>query len=505
MRIFPRSIRWRLQLWYGLILFLVLGAFGFTTNRLATVRQFRQIDQELQQRVSVLVAAMRPGGHPREPMELPDGERRRMPFSRPPGGEPRPDEGFRRFGPPRFELRLAPEDAVLFDRGEPSPFYYAVWMRGGRMQLFSQQAPEAIPQPARLGAGASASFRTRGTLREAYLFPAPGDCIVVGRSIKPDLAELQRWTGWLAGTGAGILVLGLTGGWWLASRAIRPVDAISSAAARISGGDLSQRINLQETESELGQLAAVLNSTFARLEDAFAQQARFTSDAAHELRTPVTVMLMQTQMALNRERSGAEYREILGACQRAAQRMRRLTESLLALARLDAGQEPLQATSIDLTATIRDCVELVRPLADERSIDLVVDLPGVTCRGDAEGLSQVFTNLLTNAIQYNHERGRVRVTAEVGPNTVAVAVLDNGPGIAPNDLPHVFDRFYRADQARTGSANAGLGLAISKAIVELHGGAIECRSQPGAGATFTVRLPMAKGGAESDSRVAVHV
>ena len=504
MRIFPRSIRWRLQLWYGLTLLFVLSAFGSITSHLARVQRFRQIDQELQQRMSILVAALRPGpgqgmGPAREPRDFggrepdgPDGERRRVPFPlRMHGGEPPGEEGgFRRMGPPRLELRLAPEDAGLFDRKEVSPFYYAVWLRGGRMQMFSDQSPIPIPQPARLGGGASASFRTRGDLREAYLFPAFGDCIVVGRSITTDLAELRKWTGWLVSTGAGVLVLGLTGGWWLASRAIRPVDAISSAADRISGGDLSQRINLEETESELGRLAAVLNSTFGRLESAFAQQAQFTSDAAHELRTPVTVILMQAQMALSRERTGAEYREILETCQRAAQRMRRLTESLLALARLDAGQEPLNKVPMDLGTIIGDCVEMIRPLAADRSIELTVEMPSLTCAGDPERLAQVFLNLLTNAIQYNRENGTVRVTGQAREGKVVIAVSDSGPGIAKQDLAHVFDRFYRADTARTASGNAGLGLAISKAIVELHGGIIQCRSEVGAGTTFTVELPV---------------
>src|SRR5204862_5783999 len=130
------------------------------------------------------------------------------------------------------------------------------------------------------------------------------------------------------GIGGCILLVGLAGGWWLATGAIRPIEGISATAAKISAGDLSQRIDVAETESELGRLAGVLNSTFARLETAFAQQQQFTSDAAHELRTPVSVILTQTQAALARERPAAEYREIIEACQRAAQRMRRLIESL---------------------------------------------------------------------------------------------------------------------------------------------------------------------------------
>jgi len=269
---------------------------------------------------------------------------------------------------------------------------------------------------------------------------------------------------------------------------LRPIENISAAAVKISAGDLSQRINVAEAESELGQLAAVLNSTFARLEAAFAQQQQFTADAAHELRTPVSVMLTQTQTALNRERSGAEYRETLEACQRASQRMRKLIESLLELARLDAGQETLKRLRFDLSQMANDCVELVRPLADERGVKILSELAPLEITGDSERLAQVVINLLTNAIQYNRSGGEARLKLESPGNLAVLTVADTGPGIPIEDLPHVFERFYRGDKSRS-SGNTGLGLAISKAIVEAHGGTIEVLSKPGAGTTFTVRLP----------------
>ncbi|HSY10022.1 MAG TPA: ATP-binding protein, partial [Candidatus Dormibacteraeota bacterium] len=262
-----------------------------------------------------------------------------------------------------------------------------------------------------------------------------------------------------------------------------------SAAVKISDGDLSQRISIAETESELGQLAAVLNSTFARLETAFAQQQQFTSDAAHELRTPVSVMLTQTQTALNRERSAPEYRETVEACQRAAQRMRKLITALLELARLDAGQEILKRLRFDFSETVSDCVELVRPLAEECGVKIFTDLPPLEISGDSERLSQVVTNLLTNAIQYNKPGGEVRTKLESQNGLAALTVSDTGAGISAEDLPRMFERFYRADKSRS-SGNAGLGLAISKAIVEANGGTIEVSSAKNAGTIFTIRLPI---------------
>jgi two-component system OmpR family sensor kinase len=273
-------------------------------------------------------------------------------------------------------------------------------------------------------------------------------------------------------------------------RSLRPISEISATAAKISAGDLSQRINVAEAESELGQLAAVLNSTFARLETAFAQQKQFASDAAHELRTPVSVILTQTQTALNRERDAASYKQTVEACQRAAQRMRRLIESLLELARFDAGQEVLRRESFDLAQTVSECAELVKPLADEREMYLVCELAPLEITGDPGRLAQVVTNLLTNAIQYNQPGGEVRVALEQEAGLAVLTIADTGQGMAPEDLPRVFGRFFRADASRTGAGNAGLGLAICKAIVEAHGGTIEVASEENVGTTFTVRLPV---------------
>jgi signal transduction histidine kinase len=233
-----------------------------------------------------------------------------------------------------------------------------------------------------------------------------------------------------------------------------------------------------------------LNSTFARLETAFAQQKQFASDAAHELRTPVTVILTQTQMSLNRERDAAGYKQTVEACQRAAQRMRKLIESLLALARFDAGQEVLKRLRFDFSQTVADCAELVQPLAEERGVKIISEISPQEITGDSERLAQVVTNLLTNAIQYNHSEGEVRVKLESASGLAVLTIADTGQGIAAEDLPRVFGRFFRADKSRTGAGNSGLGLAITKAIVEAHGGTIEVASVEDAGTTFTVRLPV---------------
>lgn len=375
-------------------------------------------------------------------------------------------------------------EAPAFDPKAPNATYTVVWLRNGPEETRTPGAP-----PTTRPAPGADTTRQRGNLRESFIMTNPGDCLLVGRDIGAPLAELRRFGWMLFGAGAGVLAIVSLGGWWLAGRALRPVGEISKAAVKIAGGDLAERIAVAEAQSELGELAAVLNSTFARLEAAFAQQARFTSDAAHELRTPVAVILSQVQSALTRERPAAEYREALEACQRAAQRMRRLIQSLLELARLDAGQEERAPVPFDLAEIGAECVELLRPLATERSVTLVPDVRPTPIRGDPDRLAQVITNLLTNAIQHTPPEGSVVLGCAAENGTAIVTVSDSGRGIAAEDLPHIFERFYRADRSRSRpEGRTGLGLAISKAIVDSHGGSIEVASSP-QGTVFTLRLP----------------
>ncbi len=493
-----KSIKWRLQLWYGLILVVVLAGFGGTAYQLECNRQFSRIDQELHRRIGVLANALR---RP-PPRRLDQGFFRPPPDQMPDDAPPMQSENR-----PQKEFRLPPEAVHLFGTNDPNGFYFRVKMEieNDRHEIARS---DNYPEPKRVvqfdhffdqlnhadlpSEKRPAKLKTMDYQAErmaADVLPS-GEFILVGCSIAPELNELRHTALNLTAIGGLILFVGLLGGGWFVSRSLRPISDISATAAKISAGDLSQRINVAEAESELGQLAAVLNSTFARLETAFAQQKQFAADAAHELRTPVSVILTQTQTALNRERDAASYKQTVEACQRAAQRMRKLIESLLALARFDAGQEVLKRLPFDFSKTISDCAELVQPLAEERGVKVFVEAKPFEIIGDSERLAQVVTNLLTNAIQYNQPGGEVRLKLESQNGLAVLEIADTGQGIAPEDLPRVFERFYRADQSRTGAGNAGLGLSICKAIVEAHGGTIEVASEVGKGSAFTVRLPI---------------
>jgi two-component system, OmpR family, sensor kinase len=518
------SIRWRVQLWHGLLLVVVLAVFGMTAYRVAEQDEWRRIDRELEQHMeAALRPSLAPGGMPAGAGGPPPGE---FPFRPRPGDQPPPFPDFaggaRGPGSPerpsRPEPRLFQQAIVqavdsLSTTVETDP-YFVFWNKEGRVLARTPNAPQGAPMPGR-PAGAQekstasgdreqggwpsgpdgrepAGSRSRGKAREVFRVLPMGECLLTGRTVESEKASLRGLALSFVGAGSAVLLLGLAGGWWLATRAIRPIQVITDTAGRIAAGDLTQRIGIAETDSELGQMAGVLNATFARLEAAFQNQARFTSDASHELRTPVTVILAQTQTALTHERSPQEYRQTLEACQRAAQRMRRLIESLLALARLDAGQEPLRRDPFDLAAVASESAEMLRPLAAERNIELTCECEPAGCTGDAERMGGVVANLLTNAIHFNREGGSVRVRVHSRDGSGVLTVEDTGEGIPAEDLPRIFERFYRVDRSRArGKGQNGLGLSIAKAIVEAHRGTISASSQPGAGSIFTVDVPLA--------------
>ncbi len=494
----PGSIKWRLQIWYGLILVAVLAGFGVSAYQLERNRVFRRVDGEIHRRTGALAELLHNPHRNGQPPHGRDGQPPPPEFAddRPP---PEPDE------PPHFDL--PPRVAALFGTNDPANFYYRISFvaeRGGREIARSDNYRKPPVELASFRSTLISENRIEdGPARPAERPPAlnvgedriameslpSGELLEVGCSIAPELRELQRTALSFWGVGAMVLLVGMAGGWWFVGRALRPIADISATAAKISSGDLSQRINNTEAGSELGQLAAVLNSTFARLETAFAQQKQFASDAAHELRTPVTVILTQTQLALGRERDAAGYKQTVETCQRAAQRMRKLIETLLELARFDAGQEMLKRMKFNLADTVGDGVEMIQPLAAERRIKIVSRLDPVALTGDSERLTQVVTNLLTNAVQYNRMDGEIRITLSEQAGLAVLEIADTGAGIAPEDQPRVFERFFRSDPSRTGGGNTGLGLSICKAIVEAHGGTIEFSSRQNVGTTFVVRLP----------------
>jgi two-component system OmpR family sensor kinase len=453
------SIRWQLQIWHGLLLTVIIAGFGMTAHQLSTSNRLRQVDQELQAHLAQISIAVPPPAMGNEAVSM--------------GGR-----------------RLPPRSGTsILDQVANEGAFLVVWDSQGSEQAAAGNRPEGLDKPVRRLAGESISMMTVGENRLVISFTGAGRCFLVGRSIHKEQRELHLLANYLTAAGTAVLAFGLLVGWVITTRAIRPIAVISETAEKIASGDLSMRIPTGTSMNELGRLAQVLNSTFARLESAFAQQARFTADAAHELRTPITAMLMHAENGLASQDLTEEQREAFAACQRAAQRMKKLISSLLELSRLDAGQEPVNRQLMDLAEVAQDCVELIQALADERGIRVELELLPVTCSGDAQRIGQVILNLLSNAIE--HTRDRIIIHSEADQTHAILRVTDNGPGIPTHVLPRVFERFYRADEARQhGAQHSGLGLAISKAIMEAHGGSLEVTSEAGQGTCFILRLPL---------------
>jgi len=287
------------------------------------------------------------------------------------------------------------------------------------------------------------------------------------------------------------LILASLGGIFLAGRALSPINKLTQMARRISAEDLGQRLNLQLADDEVGRLASTFNEMITRLDNSFRRQKQFTADASHEIRTPLTVMKGQIDVALQREREPEAYRQVLQAVNEHVDRLIRLTGGLLTLTRADAGQIPLKFESFKLADAVTGAVEQVTLMAAQRDVQLhIVPGPAVNLRADEDLFLQLLLNLLDNAIKHTPSGGQVTVGWHLDGQQVELRVRDTGTGIPEEHLPHVFDRFYRVDKARgRAEGGAGLGLAISRWIVEAHGGSISVESIEGEGSTFTVRLP----------------
>jgi heavy metal sensor kinase len=299
------------------------------------------------------------------------------------------------------------------------------------------------------------------------------------------------------------LLLGSYGGLLLANQALRPVDRLTRAAEHIAAGDLSQRVPEPARMDELGRLAATFNYMISRLQAAFERQKQFTSDASHELRTPLAVMRGDIEITLRRERSAEEYKRALTSNLEEIIRLSRLVEDLLTLARGDTGRIELRCEPVDLNDLCRRMTEYITPLADHRDQTLTYEPPRgaetapVMVSADVLRIKQLLLNLLDNAIKYTPLRGRVALRLKTEDKVAVITVADTGRGIPSEDLPHIFERFFRrsAKTADRTAAGFGLGLSIVKWIVDSHGGRIEAKSEVGKGTEFMVRLPLLDSGA----------
>ncbi len=290
------------------------------------------------------------------------------------------------------------------------------------------------------------------------------------------------------------------GGYWLSRRALSPVDALVRTARDVSGTNLSSRLQKLQTGDELQRLSDTLNEMLDRIESAFQRITQFTADASHELRTPVSLIRTEAELALRRSRGEVEYKESLRHILLEAERTTVLIEQLLSMARADSGREALHLEPVDLRQTLRSVVDGWQQVATIRNLQFsaTLDTPDFSVTGDETLLRRLADILLDNAFKYTPSPGSVRLSLELQGESAVIRVQDSGVGIAEEEQGKIFERFYRVDKARSrAQGGAGLGLAIAQWIVTQHGGSIQVESQPGQGTTFRVELPMTGASAQN--------
>jgi heavy metal sensor kinase len=289
-----------------------------------------------------------------------------------------------------------------------------------------------------------------------------------------------------------ILLLATGFGLWLGRRALAPVARVTEQARTITESNLSARLAVPDTRDELQQLSETLNDMLQRIEQSFLRTRQFTADASHELRAPMTLIYTAAQHSLRRERTREELVDGMQKVLREAQRTTALIDDLLLLARGDSGKEAVALDVLDAAPLLRDAAEQAAAMAAAKDINVTLHLAAgaLPVRADDAQLRRLLLILVDNAIKYTPPGGRVTIEGVTSASEVTMSVADTGAGIAPDDLPHVFERFWRADKVRSREAGGtGLGLTIARQIAELHGAHLGVQSDVGRGSTFTVRLP----------------
>jgi heavy metal sensor kinase len=452
----PNSLRWRLTLWYaaallaGLLVFAGWMWFAIrqylatgADDRIARRQQglYRAIESEVNEPISALLEELREFG-----LEIPEGE---LTAVRGRGGQ----DLLRPAGISEAVLWNAPQDVI----GD-------LWVGGVHYR----------------------ASRTHLTMKgENY------DLAVATSTLEADrfLAQVRLL---LIGAAPMLALMAALGGYWMSRRALSPVDEWTSAARRISLDNLGQRLAVNKTGDELERLGETWNEMLGRLDASVQRMRQFTADASHELRTPISVIRTTAELALRRDREPADYRKALESIHLEAEWMTQLAEDLLLLARADAGTLKLRGEQVAVDDLAGSVATEVAPMAEVRGIGIRTRLGArnVQVTGDGRALHRLLTILMDNAVQHTPPEGKVEIETSSGDGRVAIAVRNTGEGIRSEDLPHIFERFYRGDPARTRQGGAGLGLAIARSIAQAHGAEIEVESAPGQGAVFSVRMPL---------------
>ncbi|PWU22189.1 MAG: hypothetical protein C5B48_10490 [Candidatus Rokuibacteriota bacterium] len=374
---------------------------------------------------------------------------------------------------------VAPDGSVLLGHGLP---------------LFAPIGPASVRADALAGKDRLLDVHLKGEHYRAFFTRVRrhgrAQVLVTAESLKDVDDAVERVLVLLLLAGPAALLATALGGWWLARKALLPVDRMASKAGSIGIDQLDERIALPRTEDEIGHLAVTLNAMLDRLEQGVEEKRRLVADASHELRTPLAAMRAELEISLRGDDLTPVAREVMESTLEEAERMSRTVDNLLTLARVDEGRLELLITRVDLLAASEGAAVPLRSLARSKRLNFEVDGEACEIEADPHRLHQAITNFIVNAIKYAEPGGTVRVTTWCNEREVGVTVSDDGPGIPEEARPHVFDRFYRVDSARgRDGGGSGLGLAICREVAKAHNGRVSVQSEVGEGSSFTLAFP----------------
>jgi len=449
---FFRSIKFRLTIWYLAVLIVLLAVFGLISYVLLSGSLYQNLDNTLRTRAADISST---------------------------GGAIQQSQ---------LQSELGEIVQVYDTQGN--------FLGGSSVQLSTETIQAMINNALSTSNAVIAAATSGGQELHLYAIPVqvgifriPGE-LVVGRPTTEVAQAVNEFQNVIMIGGLFVLVLAAAGGYFLAIRALKPVDEMTKAARGIEESDLSRRLKVGSSD-ELGRLAVTINEMISRLEKAFVRQRQFTADASHELRTPLSVIEAEATLALGKTRSSEEYQQSLESITQEVTYMSSILEKLLMLARADAGKEQLNFDTINLKDLVSGLAPDIEMLANEKGLRFELgSVEDLSVSGDRVKLKQVLLNLLDNAIKYTPE-GTISASLVRQENNAVISVIDTGIGISQEHLPRIFERFYRVDKARSrGEHGTGLGLAITKYIVEAHSGKIDVTSEVGKGTTFRVYLPL---------------
>ena len=464
------SIRIRLTAWYALTLALVLSIVAIGARVAMQASVYETLDNNLRIRAQSVRQFME-GSSTLAPGAFAEELR---------------TEGGRGLGGGMFRI-CGPHQELVYQSADLSQLTLPACpslTTGGTSPVTPAEIMETVRLGRRPTRASSLELNTHGTTFTIQVFQSLRD---IHESF--ERFDTMMWIGVPV-----LLCLASFGGFWMSRKALAPVDRITQDARSIGIANLSERLKVPRSQDELQRLTETLNDMLARLDSSVRQMRQFTADASHELRAPLTLIRTAAEFSLRRERTREELTDALRKVLRESERTSALVDSLLLLARADSGMDGLHFAPVNLCDLARDACDQARTLADPKGIHVHSEIQEspIELAGDEHALRRVLLILLDNAVKYTSPGGSVRLQTAVIAEEAIATVTDTGIGIAAEELPHIFDRFWRADKVRSREmGGAGLGLSIARWITERHAGTITARSEAGAGSVFELRIPTA--------------